>query len=180
MQEPPTASLNGRDEGCAAARQALFAFLLIRRVAGGGPPHHVGRVEPVFFISGARQYLNYGSYMRGRRRVPRGAQAGGRAAQIAALVLRRARLTFDEFGMWLPRRQLLAARSVDAVVVVAALLGLASYAPQLKDFEERHVRAAIAIAICLVLFGLVLWDAGHRIGDVYGPRLRELESASSP
>jgi hypothetical protein len=69
---------------------------------------------------------------------------------------------------------------VDAVLVIAALLGLLSYAPALEDFERHHVRAAIALAICLVLFGLVLWDAGHRIGSLYGPRLRELESASSP
>jgi hypothetical protein len=178
--------VNGRDEGCATARRALFGFLLtfvasrvmVLLIMSGRVPNLY------FFLSGTHvHHLNYGIFLLagvGAYLVVR--RPAGRAARIAALVYGVALgLTFDEFGMWLHLGGSYWQReSVDAVVVVGALLGLASYAPQLKDFEQRHVRAAIAIAICLVLFGLVLWDAGHRIGDVYGPRLRELESASSP
>ena len=42
------------------------------------------------------------------------------------------------------------------------------------------MRAAVVLAVVLVLFVLVLLDGGARLGNVVGPRLRELESASSP
>jgi hypothetical protein len=177
---------NGRDEACATARRALFAFLLtfvasrvtVLLIMSGRVPNLY------FFLSGTHvHHLNYGIFLLagvGAYLVVR--RPAGREARTAALVYGVAiGLTFDEFGMWLHLGGSYWQRaSVDAVLVVAAILGLASYAPQLKDFEKRHVRAAIAIAVCLVLFALVLWDAGNRIGNVYGPRLRELESASSP
>jgi hypothetical protein len=175
-----------RDEGSAVARRALFTFLLtfiasrvlVLLIMSGRIPNMY------FFLSGTHvHHLNYGifllagvgAYLLVRR-------PAGREARIAALVYGIALgLTFDEFGMWLHLGGSYWQRaSVDAVVVVAAVLGLVSYAPTFAEFERHHVRAAIAIAIGLLLFGLVLWDAGHRIGNVYGPRLRELESASSP
>jgi hypothetical protein len=175
-----------RDEGPAAARRALFAFLLtflasraiVLLIMSGRVPNMY------FFLRGTHvHHLNYGifllagvgAYLLVRR-------PAGREARVAALVYGAALgLTFDEFGMWLHLGGSYWQRaSVDAVLVVAALLGLVSYAPALEDFERHHVRAAVALAIGLLLFGLVLWDAGHRIGDVYGPRLRDLESASSP
>lgn len=177
---------NAREEASAAARRALFAFLLtfvasrvlVLLIMSGRVPNMY------FFLRGTHvHHLNYGifllagvcAYLVVRR-------PAGREARIAALVYGVALgLTFDEFGMWLHLGGSYWQRaSVDAVLVVAALLGLVSYAPSLARFERRHVRATIAIAICLVLFALVLWDAGNRIGNVYGPRLRELEGASSP
>ncbi|HVO52009.1 MAG TPA: hypothetical protein VMV60_13525 [Thermoanaerobaculia bacterium] len=177
---------NGRDEACASARRALFAFLLtfvasramVLLIMSGRVPNMY------FFLRGTHvHHLNYGIFLLagvGAYLVVR--RPAGREGRIAALVYGVAiGLTFDEFGMWLHLGGSYWQRaSVDAVLVVAAILGLVSYAPALKDFEQRHVRAAIAIAICLVLFALVLWDAGNRIGDLYGPRLRDLESASSP
>jgi hypothetical protein len=180
------AATNGRAAGCAAARRALFAFLLTF-VASRAMVLLImsGRVPNLyFFLSGTHvHHLNYGIFLLagvGGYLVLR--RPGGREARIAALVYGVALgLTFDEFGMWLHLGGSYWQRaSVDAVLVVAALLGLMSYAPALADFERRHVRATIAIVICLVLFALVLWDAGNRIGNVYGPRLRDLESASSP
>jgi hypothetical protein len=177
---------SGAGEGAARARRALFAFLLtfvvsrvtVLLIMSGRVPNMY------FFLQGTHvHHLNYGIFLLagvGAYLVVR--RPAGREGRTAALVYGVAiGLTFDEFGMWLHLGGSYWQRaSVDAVLVVAAILGLVSYAPAFEDFERRHVRAAIAIAIGLVLFALVLWDAGHRIGNVYGPRLRELESASSP
>jgi hypothetical protein len=189
MARPESASPsgpNGRVEACVAARRALCAFLLtfmasrvmVLLIMSGRVPNMY------FFLRGTHvHHLNYGIFLLaavGAYHVMR--RPAGREARIGALAYGVALgLTFDEFGMWLHLGGSYWQRaSVDAVLVVAAVLGLLAYAPALKEFEQRHVRAAIAIAICLALFGLVLWDAGNRIGNVYGPRLRELESASSP
>jgi hypothetical protein len=64
--------------------------------------------------------------------------------------------------------------------VVAAVLALFAYARSIKNFEAHHVRACIALVIALLIFGAVLYDASMHIGNVEGPRLRELELASSP
>jgi hypothetical protein len=90
-------------------------------------------------------------------------------------------LTFDEFGMWLHLGGSYWQRaSVDAIVVVGAALALIAYARTIRVFEARHVRAFIALALALLVFAVVLYDASLRIGSVAGPRLRELELASSP
>lgn len=90
-------------------------------------------------------------------------------------------LTFDEFGMWLHLGGSYWQRaSIDAVVVIAALFGLLAYARSIRKFESRHMRAFIALGIVLVIFGVVLYDASAHLGSVAGPRLRELELASSP
>ena len=41
-------------------------------------------------------------------------------------------------------------------------------------------RAFIVLVIALVGFGMVLYRAGDRLGDVVGPKLHELEASSSP
>jgi hypothetical protein len=90
-------------------------------------------------------------------------------------------LTFDEFGMWLHLGGSYWQRaSVDAIIVVAGALGFIAYAPNIRAFESRHVKASIAIALALVLFGVVLYDVSRDLGKVAGPRLRQLEDASSP
>jgi hypothetical protein len=103
-------------------------------------------------------------------------------ARIAALLYGVAMaLTFDEFGMWLHLGGSYWQRtSIDAVIVVAALLGLIAFAPSLRNFESRHFRASIVILIAVVAFGIVLYDTSLKIGRLEGPRLRELELASSP
>jgi len=62
-------------------------------------------------------------------------------------------LTFDEFGMWLhlggPYWQ---RASFDAVVVIAAILGLIAFAPNLRAFRPRHWTASIALLLATGLF----------------------------
>src|SRR6202049_303321 len=61
-------------------------------------------------------------------------------------------LTFDEFGMWLHLGGSYWQRaSIDAIVVVAAVLALFAYARSIKTFEARHLRAFAALALALVL-----------------------------
>jgi hypothetical protein len=106
----------------------------------------------------------------------------GEAAEITALLYGVAMgLTFDEFGMWLHLGGSYWQRaSIDAVIVVSALFGLVAFARSLEKFEARHFRAFITLAILLTGFGLVLYIAGNHLGDVVGPKLQELEAASSP
>jgi hypothetical protein len=106
----------------------------------------------------------------------------GRAAEITALLYGVAMgLTFDEFGMWLHLGGSYWQRaSVDAVIVVSALFGLVAFARSLKRFEARHFRVFIVLAILLTGFGVALYVAGIHLGDVMGPKLQELEAASSP
>jgi len=167
------------------ARRALFAFILT----------FIASRTVVFLIMSRRMpnlylflhdthvhHLNYGIFLL--------AGVGaylllwtpqGRAARVAALCYGVAMaLTFDEFGMWLHLGGSYWQRaSVDAVIVVAALLGLIAFARSLRSFEARHLKASIAILVALVAFGVVLYDTSLQIGRLEGPRLRELELSSS-
>jgi uncharacterized membrane protein YfcA len=90
-------------------------------------------------------------------------------------------LTFDEFGMWLHLGGSYWQRaSVDAIIVVAAVLGLFAFAAAIRSFESRHVRAFIALLIALIAFGVVLYDTSVHIGRLEGPRWEALELSSSP
>src|SRR2546427_3174860 len=60
-------------------------------------------------------------------------------------------LTFDEFGMWLHLNGDYWQRaSFDAIVVLAAALGLAGFAPPMRPWRPR------LLAAVLLLFGLVI------------------------
>ena len=90
-------------------------------------------------------------------------------------------LTFDEFGMWLHLCGSYWQRaSIDAVIVIAAMFGLLAFARSLERFESRHFWAFIILLLGVIGFGAVLFLAGSRLGDLVGPKLRELELSSSP
>ncbi len=168
------------------ARRALFAFILTfvasrvvvllimsRRIPNlyfflrGTHVHHLN--YGIFLLAGVGAYLLF--------RLPQ-----GRALRAAALVYGVAMaLTFDEFGMWLHLGGSYWQRaSIDAIIVVAAVLGLLAFASDIRKFESRHIKASIAILIAVVVFGVVLYDASVDLGRVEGPRLEALEAASSP
>ncbi len=137
-----------------------------------------------FFLRGTHvHHLNYGIFLlAGVAAYLLFARPAGKAAHLAAWAYGIAMgLTFDEFGMWLHLGGSYWQRaSVDAVIVVAASLALVAFAPSLERFESRHHWALLAFTVALVLFGLVLFDTGARIGTLVGPRLRKLELSSSP
>jgi hypothetical protein len=168
------------------ARRALFGFILTfiasrtvvflimaQRMPNlyffmrGTHVHHLN--YGIFLLAGVGAYLLFG-------------MPDGRALRIAALLYGVAMaLTFDEFGMWLHLGGSYWQRaSVDAIIVVAAVLGLIGFARSIRSFESRHLMASIAILVAVVAFGVVLYDTSVHIGRLEGPRLRELELSSSP
>ncbi len=167
-------------------RRALFAFILTFVASRVVVLLIMSRRIPnlYFFLSGTHvHHLNYGIFLlAGVGAYLLFALPQGRGLRIAALAYGIAMaLTFDEFGMWLHLGGSYWQRaSVDAIIVVAALLGLVGFAANLRRFESRHVRASIALLIAVVVFGVVLYDASVKIGRVEGPRLEALEAASSP
>jgi len=168
------------------ARRALFSFILTFILSRMFVFLIMSREMPnlYFFLHGTHvHHLNYGIFLLAtvcgysvfRRPV-------GRAAEVTALLYGVAMgLTFDEFGMWLHLGGSYWQRvSVDAVIVVSAVFALVAFARSLRRFEKRHVWLFVLLLVVLVGFGAAVYAAGCRIGDVMGPTLQELESASSP
>ena len=58
--------------------------------------------------------------------------------------------------------------AVDALVVIAALLGLIAVGPSLKRFRPKHWLTAVGLIAALTLFGMMvvmpLWSAGRNFG----------------
>jgi hypothetical protein len=168
------------------ARRALFGFALTFIVSRGVVFLIMSqRIPNLFlFLQGTHvHHLNYGIFLLA---VVGGyalfCRPNGRRAEIAAIAYGLAMgLTFDEFGMWLHLGGSYWQRaSVDAVIVVAALIGLVAFAPSLKRLESHHVWAFVVVVLAVVGFGVVVIVAGGNIGNLFGPRLRELELRSSP
>jgi hypothetical protein len=168
------------------ARLALFAFILTFIIARTMVLLIMARRVPnlYFFLRGTHvHHLNYGIFLLAGvgayllLRLPSGKSLrGGALAYGIALAL-----TFDEFGMWLHLGGSYWQRaSVDAIIVVAAILALLGYASAISSFRTRHVRASIVLLVAVVVFGVVLYDASLKIGKVEGPRLEALEASSSP
>lgn len=168
------------------ARRALFGFIITFIAARIVVLLIMSKSMPnlYFFMHGTHvHHLNYGIFL---------------LAGVAAYLLFSARcdqdlklaalfygvamaLTFDEFGMWLHLGGSYWQRaSVDAVIIVAAVLALIGFATAVRNFEARHLRASLLLLIALVAFSVVLYNTSERIGQVAGPRLEALEQASSP
>ena len=183
MSSDPTAPARPANS---LARRVLFAFILTFIASRIMVLLIMARRVPnmYFFLHGTHvHHLNYGIFLLaavGAYLLL--ARPEGRKVSAAALAYGIAlALTFDEFGMWLHLGGSYWQRaSIDAIVVIAASLGLIGFAANIRRFESRHVRASIALLIAFCAFGLVLYDASMKIGRVEGPRLEALEAASSP
>jgi hypothetical protein len=168
------------------ARRALLAFILTFIASRTVVLLIMARRIPnmyFFLLNTHVHHLNYGIFLLAAVgayllfAAPQG-DAARRAALAYGIAMG---LTFDEFGMWLHLGGSYWQRaSIDATVVVAALLAFIAYATSIRTFEARHLRAFLALAVAVVLFGVVLYDASMHIGKVEGPRLHELELESSP
>jgi len=168
------------------ARRALLAFILTFILARITVLLIMARRIPnlYFFLSDTHvHHLNYGIFLLAAvgaytLLATPDATAARRTAFVYGIAMA---LTFDEFGMWLHLGGSYWQRaSVDATVVVAALLAFIAYATSIEKFEARHRRAFIALGVAVVAFVAVLYYASEYLGDVAGPPLRELELASSP
>ena len=168
------------------ARIALFSFIvgfiaariMVFLIMADAVPNFY------FFLQGTHvHHLNYGIFLLAavggysvfRRPV-------GRAAEWAALVYGFAMaLTFDEFGMWLNLGGSYWQRaSVDAVIIIAAVLALVAFARSIERLEGRHFRAFVILLVALLGFGVVVYVAGNHLGELVGPTLHTLELDSSP
>jgi hypothetical protein len=168
------------------ARRALFSFVLTFTASRALVFLIMSRRIPnlFLFLSGTHvHHLNYGIFLLAAvAAYLLFWRPGGREAEGAAFAYGFAMaLTFDEFGMWLHLGGSYWQRaSVDAVLVVAAVIGLVAFAPPLERLESHHLWAFLALLLAIIAFGVVLIAAGGHIGDVVGPTLRELELSSSP
>jgi hypothetical protein len=85
-------------------------------------------------------------------------------------------LTFDEFGMWLHLGGGYWQRaSFDAVVVVAAALGLIAAAPALGRFRTVHWLTTAAVGVGVAVFATLLVESLRYAGRRLGPSLQRLE-----
>jgi hypothetical protein len=144
-----------------------------------------GRIPNMFlFLHGTHvHHLNYGIFLlAGVAAYSIFRRPDGREAEGLALVYGLALgLTFDEFGMWLHLGGSYWQRvSVDAVLLVAAIIGLIAYAPSLKRLESHHWWGFVAVLVAVAGFVVVVLAAGGYIGGLVGPALRELELQSTP
>lgn len=168
------------------ARLALFGFLVTFIMARVFVFLIMAKEMPNLYLFAGNvhvHHLNYGIFLLAlvagysifRRPV-------GRPAAITALLYGVAMgLTFDEFGMWLHLGGSYWQRaSVDAVIVVSALFALIAFARTLRQIEKHHFWAFVVLIGVLLVFALAIYAAGLRLGDMMGPRLHDLESASSP
>jgi hypothetical protein len=168
------------------ARRALFGFIMtfiISRImvflimSGHSPNLYC-------FVHGTHvHHLNYGIFLLAIVcAYSIFTRPDGRAAEVVALLYGLAMgLTFDEFGMWLHLGGSYWQRaSVDAVIIVAAVIGLIAYAPSLQRLEKKHWWVFVAVLVALVGFVSVILWTGSYIGNLYGPKLQELELSSSP
>lgn len=90
-------------------------------------------------------------------------------------------LTFDEFGMWLHLGGGYWQRaSYDAVVVVAALLGLFAFAPAIRRWRPKHWAVTAAIALATIVLAGLLAERLARFGASMGPWLTQLELNGPP
>lgn len=168
------------------ARRTLFSFILTFVISRITVLLIMSRAIPnfYFFMHGTHvHHLNYGIFLLSavagyaifRRPV-------GRAAEITALLYGVALgLTFDEFGMWLHLGGSYWQRvSVDAAIVVGALIGLVGFLRSLERIESHHIWAFAGLMLLLVCFAVVLYRAGNELGRIVGPVLHEMEVQSSP
>ncbi len=168
------------------ARRALFSFILTFVLSRASVFLIMSRRIPnmFLFLNGTHvHHLNYGIFLLA---VVGGyalfIRPDGRQAEIASVAYGFAlALTFDEFGMWLHLGGSYWQRlSVDAVIIIAALIGLVAFAPSLKRLESHHIKWFITLIAALIGFAIVVVVAGTYLGGLVGPTLRDLEMSSSP
>lgn len=88
-------------------------------------------------------------------------------------------LTFDEFGMWLHLDDVYWQRaSFDAMVLIAAILGLIMAAPTVRRFRLRHWIWTTVVTAAVVYFTMLLMAPLHRVHDRIAPWFRNRESGA--
>ncbi len=132
--------------------------------AKGTHVHHLN--YGIFTLSGVGAYLLF------RR------PASGRPLTWASVVYGVGLgLTFDEFGMWVHLGgSYWQGASFEAVVVVAAALGLFAFAPSVRRFNAQHWLWTLVVMTTVVTFVVVLGISVSRYAKLLGPWLHAIEA----
>jgi len=152
---------------------AAARILVILIMAGKLPP------GLFFHVKGTHvHHLNYGIFLLSIS----GAlllfanPTGKRLSAVAIIYAVGLSLTFDEFGMWLhlggPYWQ---RASYDAVVTVAAVLALISYASRIRHWRPAHFVTTVLLLIMLAVFGYALHWSMKWASRTIEPKLYQLE-----
>jgi hypothetical protein len=168
------------------ARRALFGFVLTFVLSRVFVFLIMSKAMPnMYFFMGKTHvhHLNYGIFLLAtvcgysvfRRPV-------GHKAEITAMLYGVAMgLTFDEFGMWLHLGgSYWQQASIDAIVALTAVFAMVAFAPNIRKFEKHHCFEFSIALMLLILFAVVIFIAGSRLGTLMAPTLQSLEAASSP
>jgi protein-S-isoprenylcysteine O-methyltransferase Ste14 len=70
--------------------------------------------------------------------------------------------------------------SFDAVIVIAALLGLFAFAPSIQKFKTTHWGTLVAIVVMLGVFGLLSAHAWGIAGEKIKEKIENIEAGSPP
>ncbi len=152
------------------ASRVMVILIMERKVPdfflhmGGTHVHHLN--YGIFLLSSVGAYLLF------RR-------PSGRSLEAAAVVYSIGlALTFDEFGMWLHLGGSYWQRaSFDAVVVIAAVLGLIAYAPSPRKFRGQHWAWTAIITVIVLVFTGMLFVSVNRYANKMLPRWQDIEAA---
>lgn len=178
-EAPPPVS---RPSAASLARRVLAAFvlaflaarLLVLLIMSRRLPDlylHLGGTHVHHLNYGIFLLVSVGGYLLFQR------PAGRPLAASAYLYGVGLALTFDEFGMWLHLGGGYWQRaSFDAVVVVAAVLGLIAAAPRLAAFRARHWTYTGVLLLALAAFVALFAESLRAAETRWGPRVRALES----
>ena len=152
----------------------VLVFLIMSRRApdlflhvGGTHVHHLN--YGIFLLAGTGAYLLFAR------------PAGCRLSAAAVVYGVGLALTFDEFGMWLHLGGGYWQRaSFDAVLVVAAVLGLIACAPSLGRLRAGQWAVAVLLLAAVAVFALGLADSFNYASRRIGPALERAERESPP
>jgi hypothetical protein len=165
------------------ARLVLFSFLLTFMLSRVTVYLIMARKIPDLYLhlgGNHIHHLNYGIFLL----VAVGAyllfqDPTGRSLRITAVAYGIGlALTFDEFGMWvrLDGSTYWQRASLDAISVLAALLGLFAYAPNVKRFRPRHWWSAVLLLLLVPLFFALMINSSQYAQKQLAPYFEQLES----
>ena len=182
-QNAPISQPAGHPDQAHMARLVLFSFLLTfiasRMIVYLIMAHTIP--DLYLHLGGSHiHHLNYGIFLL----VTVGAfllfrDPTGRELKITAVTFGMGlALTFDEFGMWvrLDGSTYWQRASVDAVGVLAALLGLLAYAPNVKRFRPHHWWSAALLLLLVPLFFVMMFHSSKYAQKRLGPLFEQLEA----
>ena len=154
------------------AARILTFLIMSRRIPdfylhlGGTHVHHLN--YGIFLLCGVGAYLLFSPVA--QRALPAAAVTYGLGLA----------LTFDEFGMWLHLGGGYWQRSsFDAIIVLAAVLGLGAFAPPLRCWKLRNATLGALLLVSTVVFYLLLVESFGLVAKAE-PRLERLEQGAPP